>query len=148
MLSAATHVPNTSTTVHTFFALGSRGRFTFGAGSTFSFSMCWPFAHCSAPPCTEFQAVRSPASDQLGQDLSSRGHSYEWPQAMKREQQDKKGNLTFLDRVVLKFGSKRLVSGAVSGRHTSAVHASWPHTAQQGADSCTTDTQIVNSEQG
>ena len=37
-------------------------------------------------------------------------------------------DLTFLCRSVLKFGAGRLVSGAVSARHTS-----WPHTTDDGS---------------
>jgi hypothetical protein len=89
---------------------------------------------CTAvpPPCMEFQDATNQASDQWGQLLSSTGHSYEWPQAMKREKHDIQGNLTFRLRVVLKFGDGCLVSGAVYGRHNSAGHTSWPHTTYDG----------------
>ena len=51
--------------------------------------------------------------------------------------------LTFLWRSVLKFGVGRLVSGAVSGRHTS-----WPHTTDDGSVSSSTDARIVSPSEG
>ena len=66
------HCPKT---VLTFFALGIRGCFGAGAGSTFSFPPSWPIPRASNPPCSVFH-------DNKHEERTSMPTQCQWPHNM------------------------------------------------------------------
>lgn len=119
-------------TVLTFFALGVRGGFEQGTGSTFSFPPSSPIPHACNPPCKAAHDLNGFETSQMAPTWHmTPKHTYDCKTSMCTASEPEI-DVTLFCRGTRCFGVGLLLSYELVGGHTAAWSFSWPSSTYRG----------------